>query len=274
MIIQRLFSKRDNRTENSNLSTNIGVGGVAGGGLILSKTKTGRLTGKVTRYHDAPAELIDKIKQEGLKASYSTDPNNLTNSVLTDIPMDKKAGLVYTAKRKKDAFGAGVTRSKIKGQIDDVGATKEILSGKSPNHKVLKLEFDYDDIKNMERVENPELKGSKNVKEWYEKLPKSKKDLMGLSEKFDDLSPIKKLEMKESYKSLGERTHVFKGDIDPSHIVGGKGYKKRGIKDIARYIKNNPKRFGKELSKVGVGTGLVGYGLYELNNSRNRRKRD
>ena len=77
---------------------------------------------------------------------------------------------------------------------------------------------------------------------------------------FDELNPIAKKTFKDQYKILGEGTHIFEGDVDPSHIVGGKGYKKRTLKQVAKYIKNNPGRFGKEAAKVATGAALVGYG--------------
>lgn len=257
MIIQRLFSKKKEKGDN-NKDAILGGAGLVGGGAILSKTKTSRLTGKVTRYHDAPVEVIDKIKEEGLKAKYSTDPNNLTNTVLKDIPMDKKEGLVYTHKKRNGAFDIGTQRSNLRGELSGEDILKENITKRSPRHKVLKLEFEYDDIKNQKRIENPELRGTKTPKEFYNKIKGV------FSPDYDDLDPFSKSQIKKGYKSLGEETHIFKGDIDPSHIVGGKGYKKRGIKNVIKYIKNNPKRFGKEAAKVGTGIGIAAYGGKKL----------
>ena len=155
--------------------------------------------------------------------------------------MEKKKGLVYTAKNKK--------------------AVKGIIEGREihglPESKVLKLEFDYDDLKNSgkaEVIENPELRGSKNWKEWMDKKPRG----IFSPEKG---SPIDKIISAAEYEMLGpESTHVFKGDIDSKNIVGGKGYKKRTAKQVINYIKKNPKRFGKEAAKVAAGVGAVGTG--------------
>ncbi len=60
----------------------------------------------------------------------------------------------------------------------------------------------------------------------------------------------------------------LRGDISSKHIVGGNGYKKRSAKQVMRYIKNNPKRFGKEAAKVTAAATAIGYGaktLYDYN---------
>ena len=267
MIISRkLFSKKKEgeRKDNKELDKALAVGGLGGGGLILSKTKPGRLTGKVVRYHDAPIEVIDKIKEEGLKAKYAEDPNNITNKVLQDVPMDQKKGLVYTAKNKRTAFGVGTQRAKLDNKFNDSpiwGQLKEQLTGKSKHHKVLKLEFDYDDdIKGKAKVENPELRGAKNPKDFWNTRKKNA-GLGGIfTPEYDDLNPIQKKVVDSEFKALNDNTHVFKGDIDSKHIVGGKGYKKRTMKQVMNYIKKNPKRFGKEVAKVAAGVAAVGYG--------------
>lgn len=123
------------------------------------------------------------------------------------------------------------------------------------NNKTLKLEFDYDELKGSPRIENPELRGSKNWKEFNKKVPQ------------DPISAY------TSYKTLGEGTHIFKGDIDPKHIVGGKGYKKRTLEQIKKYIKNNPKRFGKEAAKVGTGLIIGGYAVKKAIDSGKKKKK-
>lgn len=110
MIILRdkLFSKKkerdssDNdedkkREEDENKAAIAGIGAAG----ILATTKPGRLTGKVTRYHNTEKKNVKSILKEGLKAKYSEDPNNLTNRVVRDVDMSKKKDLIYTAKKKK-----------------------------------------------------------------------------------------------------------------------------------------------------------------------------
>ena len=260
---QKKLSKKE-KEEKKNRDQLLAAGGLGGGGLILSKTKPGRLTGKVVRYHDAPIDVIDKIKEEGLKAKYAEDPNNITNKVLQDVPMDQKKGLVYTTKNKRTAFGVGTQRARLDDKFTNSpiwGPLKEQLTGKSKHHKVLKLEFDYDDdIKGKAKVENPELRGAKNPKDFWNTRKKNA-GLGGIfTPEYDDLNPIQKKVVDSEFKALNDNTHVFKGDIDSKHIVGGKGYKKRTMKQVMNYIKKNPKRFGKEVAKVAAGVAAVGYG--------------
>lgn len=172
MIIERLFSKKSNKSKDSDKKKLIAGASATSGGLILANTKTGKLTGTVTRYHDAPTDVIDKIKNEGLLAKFAEDPNNLTNQVLPDVDMDKKKGLVYTSKTKKGAFGVGINRAMRRGDINYGKAQFENLIGRSPHHKVLELEFDYDDLKNQRKIDNPELLGQKDAKSWYNKKKK------------------------------------------------------------------------------------------------------
>lgn len=276
-----MFSK-SKKEESIDKDKALAISGVAGGGMILKKTKSGRLTGKVTRYHDAPTEVIDKIKKEGLKAKYAEDPNNLTNQVLKDVSMDKKKGLVYTAKKKKFAYQVGTQRANLSGKLklnklsDIKDLVKEVL-GKSKHHKVLKLEFDYNDIKNQPKIKNPELRGTTNAKDFYNKMRNNMDELQKvMAPEYEKLDPITKKTLKNSYKALDSGTHIFKGDIDSSHIVGGKGYKKRTLKQVAKYIKNNPKRFGKEAVKVATGAALLGYGVkkaadYQKNKNKEKK---
>lgn len=250
-------NKEDKKTSSDKV---LAISGTAGGGYILSKTKSGRLTGKVTRYHDAPIEVIDKIKEEGLKGKYASDPNNLTNTIVNDVDMSKKENLIYTAKDKATAKSVGASRAAVQGKIK---SPKDLIReglGISKHHKVLKLEFDYDDIKNMERIKNPELRGANNAKEFYENLKKIGK-IPSNFPNWKKVDPVTKMIFKQQYKSLDDGTHIFKGNISSDHIVGGKGYKKRTAKQVINYIKNNPKRFGKELGKVTAGALLTGYGL-------------
>lgn len=197
---------------------------------LLGTTKTGRLTGKVTRYHNTEEKNVKSILNEGIKSKYSKDPSNLTNQCLSDVDSSKKEGLIYTSKSRKLA--------------DEIGKTKR--GGKS---KTLKLEFDYDDIKSQKKIKNPELRGARDWKEYLEIR----------SRKHPEFKTLPKSKIKKAFKTLDEETHIFRGDIDPSHIVGGKGYKRRTLKQISRYIKNNPGRFGKEAAKVGTGIGLGVY---------------
>lgn len=222
----KTFSSTDKKSHSKEKVLASGISSMA----LLGSTKTGRLTGKVTRYHNTENKNVQNILEEGIKSEYSKDPNNLTNQCLSDVDPSKKEGLIYTSKSRKLA--------------DEIGKNKR--GGKS---KTLKLEFDYDDIKSQKKIKNPELRGARDWKEY----------LKIRSKKHPEFKDLPKSKIKKAFKALDEETHIFRGDIDPSHIVGGKGYKRRTLKQIRRYIKNNPGRFGKEAAKVVTGVGLGAY---------------
>lgn len=275
MIILRnklYSSKKKDDDNNKNVALAATTGGT--GAVVLGNIKKNRLTGKVVRYHDAPIEVIDKIKEEGLKTKYADDPNNLTNQVLHDVPKEEKTGKIYTAKKKKTAFDVGTTRARNKGKIGEFDAVKEQLIQRSPHHKVLKIELDYDeDIKGKKHIKNPELRGAKNAKEFFEKRPHGLFEFV--PDKWDKLDPVQKLQQKAVYDSLSEKgTHIFDHDIDSSKIVGGKGYKKRTLKQIGKYIKNNPKRFGKEATKLALGASLLEYGAKKAIDAAKKNEKD
>ena len=232
----KTFSSTGNKESHSKEKALVsGIGSVA----LLGSTKIGRLTGKVTRYHNTEEKNVKSILNEGIKSKYSKDPNNLTNQCLSDVDLSKKEGLIYTSKSRKMA--------------DEIGKNRK-GEGKS---RTLKLEFDYDDIKSQKKIKNPELRGARDWKEY----------LKIRSKKHPEFKDLSKSKIKKAFKALDEETHIFRGDIDPSHIVGGKGYKRRTLKQIGRYIKNNPGRFGKEAVKVGAGVGLGVYSgkkVYDL----------
>jgi hypothetical protein len=129
-----------------------------------------------------------------------------------------------------------------------------IGKNRGSKNKTLKLEFDYDEIKSQEKIKNPELRGAKNWKEYLEIR----------SKKHPEFKDLPKSKIKKAFKALDEETHIFKDDIDSSHIVGGKGYKRRTMKQVGKYIKNNPIRFGKEAAKIGVGASLGAYSIKKL----------
>ena len=236
----KLFSEhKDISSDGTERSRKVkGLSGAAlaiGGTVALSTVKPSRLTGKVVRYHNTDLENVNKIMEEGLKTVHSEDPNNLTNLALKNkIPADKKKGLIYTTKRKFIANGCGAQRSFLNGKLlghnRDKNVSRKILrEWINPKHsKTLTLVFDYDkDIKGSRHIENPEVLYNNK----HSKLAKS--------------------------VMLENGTHIFDHDIDPSHIKGSKHFKKHTFEDFKRYVKNNPKRFGKEAAKVAAGTAAV-----------------
>jgi len=263
VLRQNMFSKKTKDKNNTIDNAVIGTGAAITGGSLASRKVRGRLTGKVVRYHNTEAENVKSILEEGLKASKANNPESYTRQVLTHIKADPALdNKIYTAKKRSVANSVGAGKENLKG--NPFGALRESIFPKK--HKTLKLVFDYDkDIKGKPRIENPELLGAKNWKEYHERRPKSLlEDVLG-----EDMS---KYMSKDAYKALGEGTHVFDHDIDPSKIVGGKGYKRRSLKDVKRYIKNNPKRFAKGAAPVAVGAGVIATGA-ALKHKHNKDKK-
>lgn len=238
------FSDTDEDSEKKQIALGTGVASTA----TLGSVKAEKLTGKVTRYHGTGAENVENILKEGLKSRYAQDPNNLTNRVLSGkVPEEELKDLIYLTKKKGVARSVNQARQlyadashyneNFFGQIG-LWDYLRLLKDAKKKQKILKLEFDYDAIKNLPKIKNPELRGANN---WRE---------------FADRAGLDPIDAYINYKALGEDTHIFKGDISPENIVGGAGYKKRTLKQIKNYIKNNPKRFGKEAAKIGVGLGL------------------
>lgn len=252
------FSKNNGKSKDEAIAIGSGLGSAA----VLSNIKSGRLTGKVVRYHNTEKKNVENILKEGLKTKYAEDPKNLTNTVLPDIDMKEKRGKIYTSKSRYGAFNTGVAREYYKRTKDQVFFRDPIgfedIRNTRKNDKTLKLEFDYDELKGKKRIANPELRGAKTKEEFFEKLSKARPG-------------VTKQEAHELFKHLGEGTHIFEEDIDSRHIVGGKGYKKRTLKQVGKYIKNNPKRFGKEAAKVVAGASLGALSIKKLNDARKKK---
>lgn len=257
VVRNKLFATSSTLSEDTNnANSNLAASGLAiGGGALLAGTKYNKLTGREVRYHVTSEKNIPSILQSGIKASYSTDPNNLTNRVLRDMPMDKKEGLVYLGKSKRVARAVQRGRERV---LRDPG-------------KRLKLVFNYDDLKNLPTAANPELLGKTNPQDWFN----TNMSNHGVKVTYDQLNPMQRSIVKRQYNLLSPKdTHVIRGDISASNIVGGVGYKKRSFQDVKNYIKNNPKRFGKEALKVGLGGAALGTAGYLMYKNYYKKKRE
>lgn len=243
MIVKRikLFAEGE---ENNGDKTKVAIGaGIAGAGAIgLKKMDKSEVTGRVKRYHATDKDLLDKIKEEGLKGS-KANGDTYTKKVLDHLSDEELANKVYLGKKKSVSRSVALGR-RMRGY------------GKQG---MLNLNIDYDDWKNMKKVENPELLGAKNSKEYVKRLLKKK------GQDYEALSKPEQIIMdamgKQSFKGLGEKgTEVIEGDIASKYIKGGKGYEKNSLKKIAKYAKNNPKRFAKGAAKAGLAVGAIGTG--------------
>lgn len=225
------------------------TGGLAGLGLgaKLAKSSKSKITGLEELYHNTDSKNIKSILDEGIKAKFAEDPNNLTNQVLGDVPMDEKKGKVYLGRKKSVSDGVGLSR--------------DMRSG--TNSKTLKVNIPYEDFKKMKEVDNPELRGAKSKSEFAKKLIE-KESASGnplTDSKFG--RAIIGLQGKEAYDTLNRKgTAVIEGDIASKYIKGSKDYQKYGLKEMGNYIKHNPGRFAKGVAKGTVGLGLATGGGY------------
>lgn len=253
-IRRKLYSDKDNKVSG-------GLVGLSGLG-ILGSIKRNKLTGLEKLHYSADSNFIDNIRENGIKSEYASNPNNITNTALKDIPIDQKQGKVYLAKKKHIADNVGSNRDKLK------------LKGHSGKSKTLKVNIPYEDLKQMNIVDNPELLGAKNerdfiLKRYKKKLSKMSKDERDKLSKKDKKGLIKLI--KKQYKGLNsDGTLTIQGDVSSKYIKGSKNYGKYGAKDFIKYVKNNPKRFGKESAKIIGGLSLVGSGVYLYNKDKKK----
>ena len=253
--------KKDQKLTNKEKAGAALIGtGVSSGAYLLPKINKDRLKGTVTRYHNTAAENVDSILDKGILGKYTSNPDNLTH--LANVPGEEN--LVYLHKNKKMANQIGATRSMLKGQFGQPGFFGPTLDQQfkiqsemnNPKlNKTLKVVLDYDtDVKGKQRIANPEMLGADGNKQEYLKRWKKK-------------NPLGNISVADANYDALEGTHIIRGDIKPTKIVGSKHYKRRSARDIYRYARNNPKRFGKEVAKIAVPAGLVlsGAALYKKN---------
>ena len=260
--------KKDQKLTNKEKAGAALIGtGVSSGAYLLPKINKYRLKGTVTRYHNTAAENVDSILDKGILGKYTSNPDNLTH--LANVPGED--GLVYLHKNKKMANQIGATRSMLKGQFGQPGFFGPTLDQQfkirsemnNPKlNKTLKVVLDYDtDVKGKQRIANPEMLGADGNKQEYLKRWKEK-------------NPLGNISLADANYDALEGTHIIRGDIKPTKIVGSKHYKRRSARDIYRYARNNPKRFGKEVAKIAVPVGLVSGGAILYNNGRKQKNSD
>lgn len=199
--------------------------------------KKGELSGRVNLYHGTSAKAKKSILKEGLKASHSLDPDNLTNRNLRDLGIKDGRKLVYTGKKRSPAYMMALNQ--------------KALAGEDP--AVVKMSIPYDEYKKMKRVyDNPEF-GKLSKSDWVKKNSDGNfiNDQI-LKKYYDDFSGNKGT----------SGTRIFEQDIDTKRIKGSKDYVKNSGKEVIDYIKKHPGRFAKGATKTAVGVGTVGAGVY------------
>ena len=231
-----------------------GAGTAASGAALAKHTyDRGNLTGRETLYHNTRAEHVGSIKKNGLKGQYALDKDKaFTPDLLNHIDEKKLGNKVYFGRNKTVAESVG---SKV---IQEKGPhSRATLKAKVPTWK-------------MKEVDNPELLGAKNGREFMDKLiaEKKKNGAKNLADlqlaMADEMPQVKKMlyaQGNAAHKTLGRKgTAVIEGDVAGKYFKGHKGYQKATIKEVGEFIKKNPKRFAKGVGQAVGGAALAGIG--------------
>lgn len=234
-IINKLFS--DKKKKDNILPILGGTVSIGAGVKLLKNSDPNKITGRVNLYHATTEKAKESILKEGIKGKYALDPKSSTNIDLDNLGIKDGRKLVYLAKDK------------------DVADTMKLAiesKGKTPD--LVEISIPYDEYKRMKRVyDNPEFGGTDNYKDWLEKS--------GLEEEFRE-EIAERNGMKDYYDNFSGAkgtpgTRIIEGDIDSKYIKGSNNYQKFTRKELLNYIKNNPRRFGKEAGKYALASSLI-----------------
>ena len=213
----------------------------------------GEITGRLKRYHSTAAK--DKILEEGLDGAKTLDPQSFTNRATGGAATKAGKPLVYVAIDKNGADGVGYTRDRT-----NLYRTKS---------KTVQLNIPYDDVKNRRILENPEIVEHGGKEKFI-------KDLQG------GFFPKTKEQAEEIVKALDATdaggTRIYEGKISPKYIKESPKYEANSLKEWARYVKNNPKRFAKGVGKKALpivgGVGLIGTGAVLMSKKKKKDKKE
>ncbi len=252
-----VFEKLGNSQNNSPAVGLVATG--VGAGLISRNYSRGNLTGRETLYHATETKNVKPILNEGILASKSSAPGSITDTVLNDIPLEKRKNLVYMGRKKSVAKSVKDTA-----RLNDI--FKNILSGE-PVRKFSILKANAP-VWKMSLVDNPELRGAKNrgdfARTFSENATKKNPILSKGFTKFLGYT---------SYGSLSRKgTHTIKGDVSPTYLKDSAKYVKNSLPEIKQFIKANPKRFMKGILGSTVGAGLLAFGGKRLGDSYVKKK--
>ena len=246
----------------------LGATGIAlGAGKINREFKKGNLTGRETVYHNTNRRNVKSIQDKGILAARASDKDNLTHKGLSDIlSEDEMAGLTYMARNKIPALGIGLT-SAMYDSTDKNSRNHNDLIGAISDRKTLTANIP---AWKMNIVDNPELQGAKNKKEFQPhlkyRMKRSGPQGTISSTLYNPVSTIgSKLYSGIMYDSLGRKgTHTIKGDVESKYIKGSDNYTPVSREEVKEYIANNPERFKHGLIDAGIGLGAMTGGAIAL----------
>lgn len=249
----------------------LGLAGIAGGGAVANK-HLDKATGLERKYHGTAAQNVDGILSKGILSSRAGAGAGSQRAMEAGaLKQEDLDGTVYLGNKKNISanfakqegirnlgFESGnpiewLGQRFSEGELNKIPSDlKEIKRG----GKILNVNIPYEELKNMDLIDNPELKGM-NREEFSQYFAEA-------SGQPDNPAFIQM--GGKAHDALGNDTTTVRGDIDPRFIKGSEHYQRYGLRDMANYIKNNPGHFGKGALGVGAGVGAAGLGANHLRN--------
>jgi hypothetical protein len=266
----------------------------AGGGALAVKASLPRVTGRTTYYHGTTSESAERIMKKGIRPGASA-------GIADGLDKKLKAGkYTYVTRKKSQAKSYGRQAVGLEQYVNDVqsmqkkNAADATFSGimermgkkvkvssraeltreymQSPersfqlafgkNGKVVKISMPHE-FEKKHRVMNPELRGTKNGREYFKKLftdPHVGPKFEAMDLKPD--SPIGRVAGPMMYRTLN--TPTFDRDIPTDFIKGSAGYKRHSMTELTRYIKGNKGRFATGVALAGAGAAAMAWGANDL----------
>lgn len=248
--------------------TLLGATGVAvGAGKIGHEFKKGNLTGRETVYHNTNRRNVKSIKDNGILSERALDSNNITHRSLGDIlSEDEIKGLTYVARNKLPALGIGAA-SAMYDSADKESKNYRKVIGALADRKTIKANIP---AWKMDIVNNPELRGATNKKEFrpHIKYRMKRSGPQGTisSTLYRPVTTVgSKLSSGIMYNSLGSKgTHTINGNVESKYIKGSKDYKGNSKEEIKEFISKNPERFKNGLIDTGIGVGALSAGALAM----------
>ncbi len=200
---------------------------------ILGQYNKGNLTGREKLYHVTDAKNIKSILEKGILKSRAGEAGTISR-VLKHIDPKKLKNKVYLAKGRLGAASIN--------PLDDPSGLGIIPTylGINKNRKILKASVPVWSLK-KHIVDNPELLGAKNFKEYFKSV---KKINSGASSQMP--KDIEKIIYKSNYNVIGPKgTVVLNKSLNPKFIKGSEKYKKLGLREFKEFVKRNKLRFSK-----------------------------
>lgn len=226
----------------------------AGLGTIANQYSRGNLTGRETLYHGSSKPRIDQIKREGIQPNRG---GGVTRVVSEQLESKNKPYSFAARDRFSAATYAAQQEAIEAGKVKDV---RQLMASKQDFAKAA-IPKVFSDKGTIAKINLPT-----HLPEYQSRLnPEIRHAFRGINQNIFDFN--KPQTKKLTYQLLQKQVHTNKGAIPAEYIQGSTSYRPNSLKEIAGYIRNNPKRFLKGLGMTGVGGGLLAASAYAANPS-------